>query len=670
MSTPGTSGWSGAYTGSPRSADGARRGVRGGRHHLGLVAAGATLLATAPLLSLFDGMRWLFLVAFAVGAIAAAAAGARALRAPEWVQALAMLGALAVAVLWQFRSGEERYLLVPTGATLDHLQGLLAGVPDVVATESPPVPDHDGLMLITMLGVGLVAIMVDLAAVGMRRPALAGLPMLAIYSVPVAVHGDSVPAFTFAIGVAGFLWLVGADSLERVRRFGRRFTGDGRDVELWEPSPLAAAGRRLTVIGLLIAVALPLLVPGMTTGLVERIGSGLGGGPGGGGQGAPTSVNLFATLDGQLNRDATDELVRVTTTDPDPYYLRIGVADRITDRGFDHRAPSGDPVTEGIPEPPRTRSGVTGHEHSAQVEILAWDMNRVPIFAELTGISELEDEWRYDPDQQVVFSGDTGSSGLSYEVEYTRREYDPEALRRARPLPSDHPIHRSYTEILPEPQVGDQVDELIDGVDNPYDQVREILGFFSRDNGFRYSLNAGSEVTDSAIAEFLFDTQTGYCVQYAVGMAWMVRDAGLPARVAVGFTRGSQRSGDTYVLTNRNLHAWTEVYFAGFGWVPFDATPAASIAGATRPSWAPDPDAPDPSAPAGPGVAGAPFPPGDLPTGVERRPFLDPTGEDPGVFESEPTNWQPWAAGGLGAVLVLLVLPAARRFQLDRKSVV
>ena len=46
-------------------------------------------------------------------------------------------------------------------------------------------------------------------------------------------------------------------------------------------------------------------------------------------------------------------------------------------------------------------------------------------------------------------------------------------------------------------------------------------------------------------------------------MAWLVRAAGIPARVAFGFTNGSKRDGDTYTLTNRNLHAWTEVYFDG-----------------------------------------------------------------------------------------------------------
>ena len=134
-----------------------------------------------------------------------------------------------------------------------------------------PVPDREALLFVTVLGVGGCAIVVDLLTVGLRKPALAGLPMLAIYSVPVAVYVDSVPVLPFIVGAIGFLWLLVADNVDRVRRFGRRFTGDGRDVDVWEPSPLAAAGRRLAVIGVAAAVLLPLVVPGLTTGLLSRL---------------------------------------------------------------------------------------------------------------------------------------------------------------------------------------------------------------------------------------------------------------------------------------------------------------------------------------------------------------------------------------------------------------
>lgn len=671
---PGAQSPGAAYAGAPYAgapspgAERVRRGAVGGRHHLAIVAGAATLLAAAPLISLFEGLGWFFDSAFAVALMVAAAIGARALRAPVGLQTLAMLAALLLALTALFRSGEE-LLFLPTSETLAYWGTLLDEVPEVVANQAPPVGGSDGLALLTVLGIGLIAIMVDLAAVAMRRPALAGLPMLAVYSVPVAVHLNSVPWWTFLIGVAGYLWLLGADNLDRVRRFGRRFTGDGRDVEHWEPSPLAAAGRRLTVIGMLIAVALPLAVPGMTSGLVDRFGSGLGGGEGGSG-GSPTAVNLFAALDGLLNREETEELLRFTTNDPDPFYLRIGVADRITDEGFDHRNPQGSSVNEGIPGPPPARTGLTYQEYGAEVDVLSWDMNRLPTFRALTGIDGADDRWGYDPGQMVVFSEDTRAAGLRYTFEYLRPEFDPEALRRARPLPDDHSIQREFAEIIPQERVSDLVTELTEGVDNPYDQVREILAHFSRENGFTYSLDTGSEVTGSAIEDFLFENQTGFCVQYAAGMAWMVREAGLPARVAVGFTRGSVRTeaGEqaSYLLTNQNLHAWTEVYFDGFGWVPFDATPRASIAGSADPAWAPDPNAPPevnqpggPNSPGGPGGEGAA--PGDNTPPLPPEPNV--TGG--GLVEDRAT-WQRWLLGGAALGLVLLTLPALRRLQLRR----
>jgi transglutaminase-like putative cysteine protease len=631
-----------------------------------MVAGAATLLAAAPLISLFEGLGWLVDSAFAVALIVAAATGARMLRIPIAGQALAMLAALVLGVTSLFRSGEE-LLFLPTAGTLEHFGVLLNEVPDVVANESLPVGGSDGLRLLTVLGVGLIAILVDLLAVGLRRPALAGLPMLAVYSVPVAVHLGSVPWWTFGIGVAGYLWLLAADNLDRVRRFGRRFTGDGRDVEHWEPSPLAAVGRRLTVIGMLIAVALPLAVPGMTSGLVDRFGSGMGGSGEGGAGGSRASVNLFAALDGLLNLDATEDLVRFTTDDPDPFYLRIGVADQVTERGFDHRAPDGDPVIEGVPTPAGSRPGVTYHPHRTSVEILRWDMNRVPTFATLTGVGGLDDRWRYDGEQMVVFSGNTGASGLDYEMEHQRPEFDPDVLRRVRPLPDNHPIHREYTEIISVERVSQQVEELTDGIGSPYEQVLAILAYFSRENGFSYSLDTGSEVTGSAIEDFLFENQTGFCIQYAAGLAWMIREAGLPARVAVGFTLGSQRTENTYLLTNRNLHAWAEVYFNRIGWVPFDATPRGSIAGAADPAWAPDPNAPlDPNTPGGPNAPGTPGSPDNLPGDNLPDNLAPEPGGGLGGLPAGRSVWQTWLLAGAALVLVLLILPALRRVQLRR----
>lgn len=653
------------------SSDAARKPrMVGGRHQLGLVAAGATLLAAAPLMSLYENWTWLFRSLVAVAAVAAAAAAARALRAPVWAQLFAMLAALLLALTWLFRSGGE-WLLLPSGATFEHFGVLLGEVPEAVASEAIPVRDHAGLLLLTTLGVGLVAIVVDVVAVGLRRPAVAGLPMLAIYSVPVAVHPGSVPAYTFVIGAFGYLWLVGADNLDRIRRFGRRFTGDGRDVDAWEPSPLAAIGRRLTVIGALLAVMLPVAVPGMTTGLIDRFGSGLPGSGTGGGGGSATSVNLFAALDGLLNREVREELVRLTTDDPSPYYLRIGVADEITERGFNHRNPQGASVSQPLPQLTEFAAGVTPHRHSAQVEILGWRMNRAPTYSDLTAISGLDDDWHYDAEQQVVFNPDDRVSG-GYAFEYTRLEFDSAMLRRADPLPDGHDLQRELTEVIETPEISELVAGLTETATTQYDKVLAIRNYFSRANGFRYSLETGSDTTGSAIVDFVIENKAGYCVQYATAMAWMVREAGVPARVAIGFTTGGRRDGDTYVLTNFNLHAWTEVYFQGAGWVPFDPTPGSAVVGSVDREWSPDPDRPNLNDPNNPntGPNGGTLDPteGD-PLDPNNRLPDDEIGAIGGPLDPDRPTWPLWLAGVAAGLLVMLVLPSLRRAQLRRRRV-
>ncbi|GAB3941396.1 hypothetical protein GCM10027614_26640 [Micromonospora vulcania] len=154
------------------------------------------------------------------------------------------------------------------------------------------------------------------------------------------------------------------------------------------------------------------------------------------------------------------------------------------------------------------------------------------------------------------------------------------------------------------PEVETLVKELVQGKRTDYDRVFAIYQHFSADNGFSYRLSTVSGSSGQDIVNFLTN-KVGYCQQYAAAMAWLVRAAGIPARVAFGFTNGSNQDGNTYTLTNRNLHAWTEVYFDGFGWVPFDATPAGSVTGSTRSAWAPDNDAPEPSSPST-GATGAP----------------------------------------------------------------
>src|SRR4029453_18879789 len=218
-----------------------------------------------------ESWTWLMQCILAVGLVAGAAVLARTLRFPLWAQAASMIVVLLLVLTWMFPSNEEFLALIPSPETFEHFGALFTEAGQDTRSYGVPVPDRTGLLFLPVFGVGGCAIAVDLLTVGLRKPALAGLPMLAIYSVPVAVYVDSVPVLPFIVGATGFLWLLVADNVDRGRRFGPRFTGDRRDGDGGEPPPLAAAGRRLAVIGVATAVLLPVIVPGLNTGLLNSL---------------------------------------------------------------------------------------------------------------------------------------------------------------------------------------------------------------------------------------------------------------------------------------------------------------------------------------------------------------------------------------------------------------
>lgn len=81
-----------------------------------------------------------------------------------------------------------------------------------------------------------------------------------------------------------------------------------------------------------------------------------------------------------------------------------------------------------------------------------------------------------------------------------------------------------------------------------------------------------AERIDTLLAK---DTMVGDDEQFAVALALLARQAGIPARVVMGFypDAGTWQSGTPYVVTGKDVHAWVEVPFEGYGWVPFDAIP-------------------------------------------------------------------------------------------------
>jgi hypothetical protein len=96
---------------------------------------------------------------------------------------------------------------------------------------------------------------------------------------------------------------------------------------------------------------------------------------------------------------------------------------------------------------------------------------------------------------------------------------------------------------------------------------------------FTYSTEIPDGHSSSAIVNFL-ENRVGYCEQFSGTFAAMARTLGIPARVAVGFTQGEPNEEGAYEVLGRNAHAWPEVWFDGYGWVPFEPTPGRGMPGA------------------------------------------------------------------------------------------
>jgi transglutaminase-like putative cysteine protease len=100
----------------------------------------------------------------------------------------------------------------------------------------------------------------------------------------------------------------------------------------------------------------------------------------------------------------------------------------------------------------------------------------------------------------------------------------------------------------------------IKGLD-PKRQINELLKFY---RSFHYTLTPGPLNSTDKLEEFLFDSRKGYCEHFAGSFATIMRLAGTPARVVVGFVGGSQLGNTSYFqVTNRSAHAWAEVYYEG-----------------------------------------------------------------------------------------------------------
>ncbi|GAB2504406.1 DUF3488 and transglutaminase-like domain-containing protein [Arenimonas alkanexedens] len=102
--------------------------------------------------------------------------------------------------------------------------------------------------------------------------------------------------------------------------------------------------------------------------------------------------------------------------------------------------------------------------------------------------------------------------------------------------------------------------------------VRRALAWIGEE--FSYSLNVLPSGRD-AVDDFLFETRVGFCQHFSSAFATLMRGAGIPSRVVIGYAGGYRnRYGDYWVVRGMDAHAWNEVWLDGRGWVRVDPTAA------------------------------------------------------------------------------------------------
>jgi len=139
---------------------------------------------------------------------------------------------------------------------------------------------------------------------------------------------------------------------------------------------------------------------------------------------------------------------------------------------------------------------------------------------------------------------------------------DPQTLRRYLQLPgSGNPRARALAEEMK--------------ADNPTPEalVEALMSRF-RQQAYYYTLRPPTMPQDG-IDALLFDEKRGFCAHYAGATTFLLRAAGIPARVIVGYQGGDPGAGNEYLVVRQyDAHAWVEAWIEGQGWVRVDPTAA------------------------------------------------------------------------------------------------
>ncbi|MBG6182801.1 transglutaminase-like putative cysteine protease [Arthrobacter sp. CAN_A214] len=541
---------------------------------------GATLLAVLASATSLNGVlepwTWFLPVVRTVAPILLVMAAMRALRLPGSAAALAGLVTWAGALTAQFFPAQSILGVVPGPGTLAQLGSLLDAAEETVVSQVAPVLPGDGILLVACAAIGFVAILVDVLATTLRMPATSGLALLTLMVVPAVVKPTGVGIGAFVLGAAAYLLVLGCAQLRETRT-----------VSSGAPAGFLGRGLAIGSAALAVAVLLPLAIPGFNSGAFPQ-GARLNV------WGSATGLNPAVTLGNDLRNPTGFGRITYATDSSAPLYLRAVTLENFTGRRWEPDQRLGN-RERGLAE-----MGTDLERNSLSNGVSAFTRITTQSYSSPwllspyapVGITGLTGRWSWDSENLSVLAIDGGSTARQiYEVQSAIPQLTREGLRTIGPS-EPGAVADVFTD-LPEdtPDIVRETTEAVaGGFANPYDKALAIQSYL-RGAEFTYSVEApvdgGYDGSGMDVMARFLEAKAGYCVHYAGTMAVMARAAGIPSRVAVGYTPGTptgeleEGPGDTelreFVVDSRNAHAWPELYFTGVGWVQFEPTPSRGV---------------------------------------------------------------------------------------------
>jgi TgpA N-terminal domain/Transglutaminase-like superfamily/Domain of unknown function (DUF4129) len=630
-------------------------GARNTDYAQALALAGLLAGASLSLSRLYTGNAWLLPTWLTMAAALGLAALLRRLGVGQLLSLVAMVaGFVVVGGILLFPG--TLLVVVPTRETVVEMARSASAALTAVGEQAAPVEVTTEFVLLTCAGAWAVATAADGLAFRARQPLLALVPALGLFVFPAVIRPTSPAWYTawFLLGVAGLLLFEGRARLAAWGRWvssPRSRPGAGWRLPL---TPAAQTGRWLALAAGLCALTVPWLLPGYGQQGVLDVKKSTGSDTG-------VALNPFISMRTRLTAPEDVPMFRARTSQRERW--RLMVYDRFDGTDF---AQSSDPRASLV----AFKGPIAGEQDP--------DLPGTQVTQEVE-IQELGSFWlpaatapvRVDAGRPVLanqtFAALTINQRLRKGFRYTvvSRVPDIEAADLVGPVD-----YRDYPELAPYLETGNldrEVRERADAVvrakkaDTPFARALAIQDYL-RSSEFRYNLNVPAlSAGGNQLRRFLTQVREGYCEQFAIAMAMMARQVGVPSRVAVGFTAGQLTDNDWVQVTTHDAHAWPELWFPRAGWVPFEPTPRGDGT-VTLPVYT----TPGGRVPAGEqGQAAQPQTQG--PTGttnpVTRAPEPEPAGNGDLLAGADThRSWleNPFVRAGAAVVLLVALVPAVK----------